>query len=99
MSILTTEPEMLQSAATKLQALGSSMICRNAAAAAATMNVVPPAADEVSVLTAMHLAAHAQAFQVVYARAVAIHEAFVATLAACGDSYTAVEATNKVGLA
>lgn len=99
MSILTTEPEMLQSAATKLQTLGSSMISRNAAAAAATINVIPPAGDEVSALTAMHFAAHAKAFQAVYTRAIAIHEAFVATLAACGDSYTVVEATNRVGLA
>ncbi|WP_084293726.1 PE family protein [Mycobacterium gastri] len=57
-----------QSAATKRQALGSSMMSRNAAAAASTMNVIPPAADGVSALTAMHFAAHAKAFQAVYTR-------------------------------
>ncbi|WP_425294275.1 PE family protein [Mycobacterium attenuatum] len=99
MSILTTEPEMLGAAAANLRDLGSTMLSRNAAAAAATMNVTPPAADEVSMLTAMHFAAHAAAFQQVFSDAMKIHEAFVSAMAACADLYKEGERTNMVGLA
>jgi hypothetical protein len=66
----------------------------NAAAAAPTTGVLPPAADEVSALTAAQFAAHAQMYQDFSAQAAAIHEQFVATLATSAGSYLATEAAN-----
>lgn len=53
-----------------------------------------PAADEVSALTAAHFAAHAAMYQSVSARAAAIHDQFVATLASSASSYAATEVAN-----
>ena len=74
MSFVTTQPEMLASAAGALQGIGSAMAAGNTAAAAPTTGVVPAAADEVSALTAAQFAAHAQMYQAISAQATAIHE-------------------------
>jgi hypothetical protein len=94
MSFVTTQPELLESAAISLQGIGSAMTAGNAAAAAPTNGVVPAAADEVSALTAAQFAAHAQMYQAVSAQAAAIHEMFVNTLGVSGGSYAATEAAN-----
>lgn len=94
MSFVTTQPEALSAAATSLQGIGSTMSAQNAAAAAPTTGVVPPAADAVSALTAAQFAAHAQMYQAISAQATAIHEQFVATLGASANSYLATEAAN-----
>jgi hypothetical protein len=94
MSFVTTQPELLGSAAASLQGIGSAMTAGSAAAAGPTTGVVPAAADEVSALTAAQFAAHAQMYQAVSAQAAAIHELFVNTLATSGGSYAATEAAN-----
>ena len=94
MSFVTTQPEMLASAAGDLQGIGSAMAAGNTAAAAPTTGVVPAAADEVSALTAAQFAAHAQMYQAVSAQAAAIHEMFVNTLGTSAGSYAATEAAN-----
>jgi hypothetical protein len=94
MSFVTTQPEMLATAAGNLQGIGSEMTAGNAAAAAPTTGVVPAAADEVSALTAAQFAAHAELYQAVSAQAAAIHEMFVNTLGASAGSYAATEAAN-----
>ena len=94
MSFVTTQPEALNSAATVLGGIGSSLNAQNAAVAAPTTGVVPAAADEVSALTAAQFAAHAQLYQAVAAQAAAIHEQFVNTLATSSASYAATEAAN-----
>jgi PE family len=94
MSFVTTQPEALNSAATSLGGIGSSLNAQNAAVAAPTTGVVPAAADEVSALTAAQFAAHAQLYQAVAAQAAAIHEQFVNTLATSSASYAATEAAN-----
>ena len=48
MSFLTTQPELLVSAAGDLQAIGGAVAAENAAAAAPTTGFVHAAADEVS---------------------------------------------------
>lgn len=63
MSFVTTQPELLASAAGNLQGIGSVMTAGNTAAAAPTTGVVPAAADEVSALTAAHFAAHGVLYQ------------------------------------
>ncbi|KAA1248698.1 PE family protein [Mycobacterium simiae] len=99
MSILATEPQKMLSAALSLQSLGVTMSARNAIAAASTMEVLPPAADEVSALTAMQFVAHATGYQAVFNQAIDIHEKLVSMLAACAESYATGEAINKADLA
>jgi hypothetical protein len=94
MSFVTTQPEMLASAAGDLQSIGSAMAAGNMAAAEPTTGVVPAAADEVSALTAAQFAAHAQMYQAIGAQATAINEQFVNTLGTSAGSYAATEAAN-----
>jgi hypothetical protein len=94
MSFVTTEPEVLTASAGSLAGIGSTMSAENAAAAAPTTGVVPAAADEVSALTALQFAGHAATYQAVAAQAAAIHEQFVAVLAASAGSYAVTEAAN-----
>jgi hypothetical protein len=94
MSFVTTQPELLATAAGNLQGIGSTMAAGNAAAAAPTTGVVPAAADEVSALTAAQFAAHAEMYQAVSAQAAAINEMFVNTLGVSAGSYAATEAAN-----
>ncbi|OBK50839.1 PE family protein [Mycobacterium sp. 1081908.1] len=94
MSFVTAYPEKLASAAANLQSIGAALNAGNGAVAAQTVGVVPAAADEVSALTAAHFAAHAQRFQALSAQAAAIHQLFVATLAAGAASYATTEAAN-----
>jgi hypothetical protein len=96
MSFVTTLPQMLTVAAGDLQAIGSALSARDAAAAGPTTGVVPAAADEVSALTAAQFAAHAQLYQAVSAQAAAVHDLFVTNLAASADSYAATEAANTI---
>ncbi len=96
MSFVTTQPEVLAAAAGNLQAIGSAMAAQNAAAAAPTTGVIPAAGDEVSALTAMQFAAHAQMYQAVSAQAAAIHEMFINTLGTSAESYAATEAANAI---
>jgi hypothetical protein len=93
---VTTQPEALAYAAGHLQTIGSTVTAENAAAAAPTTGVVPAAADEVSALMAAQFTAHAQMYQTISAQAAAIHEGFVSTLAASGNSYAAAEAANAI---
>lgn len=94
MSFVTTQPELLGTAAGTLQGIGSAMTAGNSAAAAPTTGVIPAAADEVSALTAAQFATHAQMYQAVSAQAAAIHEMFVNTLNVSAGSYAATEAAN-----
>jgi tRNA G26 N,N-dimethylase Trm1 len=96
MTFVTTQPEMLTSAAGQLQGVGTAIAAQNAAIAAPTTGVVPAAADEVSALTAAQFAAHAQTYQAVSAQAAAMHEMFVRILSASAGSYATTEAANAV---
>jgi PE family len=96
MSFVTTQPELLASAANQLHGIGAVMTDLNAAAAVPTMAVVPPAADEVSALTATQFGAYAAMYQAVGVQAAAVHEMFVRTLGASASSYAATEAANAI---
>jgi PE family len=96
MTFVTTQPDMLTSAAGQLQGVGTAIAAQNAAIAAPTTGVVPAAADEVSALTAAQFAAHAQTYQTVSAQAAAMHEMFVRILSASAGSYATTEAANAV---
>ncbi|MGB6206000.1 PE family protein [Mycobacterium sp.] len=96
MSFVTTQPEALTGAAANLAGIGTTMSAQSAAAAAPTTGVVPAAADEVSALTAMQFAVHAQMYQAISAQAEAIHQQFVSTLGTSATSYAVTEAANAI---
>jgi hypothetical protein len=96
MSFVSIVPETLSTAADNLQSVGLRLQTQNSAAVAPTTGLIPPAADEVSALTAMQFTAHAHAYQAVSAQAAAIHQMFVTMLAAGADSYATTEAANAV---
>ena len=96
MSFVDIVPEMLSAAAGNLQTIGSAVSARNAAALAPTTGLIPAAADEVSALTAMQFATHAQMYQTVSAQAIAMHQMFVTILAASAHSNATTEAANAV---
>lgn len=96
MSFVTTQPELLTTAAGNLEGIGSTLSASTAAAAAPTTRVFPAAADVVSALTAAQFASHAVMFQAVSAQAAAVHDLFVATLRTSAASYAATEAANAV---
>jgi PE family len=96
MSFVSIVPEMLSAAADNLQSVGSAVSAENAAAEGPTTGLIPAAADQVSALTAMQFAAHAQMYQAVSSQAAAIHQMFVTILAASAGSYATTEAANAV---
>lgn len=96
MSFVTTQPELVASAANELAGIGAAMAAQNAAAASPTTSLIPAAADEISALTAMQFVAHAALYQEVSQEATAIHESFVATLGLSATSYLTTEAANAV---
>lgn len=98
MSFVTAQPELLTEAAGDLDGFSSALAAASAGAAAPTAGVVPAAADEVSALTAVQFAAHAQLYQVVSAQAKAVHDLLVATLGTSAGSYAATEAATAVAL-
>jgi hypothetical protein len=96
MSFVTTQPDLLASAANQLQGVSSEFQAQNAAAAVPTTAVMPAAADEVSALTAAQFVSHAELYQAIGAQAAAIHDAFVNVLATSAFSYAATEAANAI---
>jgi hypothetical protein len=99
MSFVTVSSEQLSAAADNLQSITAALSAGNAAAAGPTTAVVPAAADEVSAFIAARFAVHAQRYQELSARAVAIHESLAATLAAGAGSYATTEAANAAASA
>ncbi|MHA7651826.1 PE family protein [Mycobacterium sp. ML4] len=95
-SFVTSQPELLTSAAGNLESIGTAMIASNTAAAAPITSVVPAAADEVSALTAAQFAAHGALYQAISAQAAAFHQLFVSTLTSSAGCYAATEAANAV---
>src|SRR3954467_1653885 len=96
MSFVVTQPETLAAAAGNLAGIGSAVSAQSAAAFAPTTGVTPAAADEISALTAARFVAHAQMFAAMSSQASAIHDMFVATLAAGADSYADTETANAI---
>ncbi|ORV85866.1 PE family protein [Mycobacterium interjectum] len=96
MSFVNAYPAALAAAAGNLQSVGAALNAGTDAAAAPTTEVVPAAADEVSLLTAAQFAAHGARFQELSARAARIQAALAATLATNAASYAATEAANAV---
>jgi len=98
MSYLVAAPDMLATAATELQGIGSALTAATAAAAAPTTAVAAAGADEVSTAVAALFSARAQAQQALARQAAAFHAELVQTLTAAVDAYAGAEAANAAPL-
>ncbi len=94
MSYLVAVPEMLASAATDVEDIGSSLSAATAAAAAPTTAVAAAGADEVSSAIATLFSSHAQAHQALSAEAAVFHTQFVQALTGAANAYAEAEAAN-----
>src|ERR1700753_723951 len=95
MSYVTTHPEALDFAATRLEGIGTALAAQTAAPAASTASVTPAAADEVSALQATQFSAYGNLYQQVSQQATAVHQAFVQMLETSAGSYGDTEAANS----
>jgi hypothetical protein len=95
---VTALPAGLESAASGLTSLGTEVTAGNAAGAAPTLGVVPPAAEPASVLLAAAFGTHAGVYQVTQSIGSVIHAMFVATMGASAASYAGTEALNTVAM-
>jgi PE family len=95
---VTALPAGLESAASGLASIGTTVAAGNAAGAAPTLGVVPPAAEPASVLLAAAFGTHAGVYQTTQAIGSVIHAMFVATMAASSASYAGTEALNTVAM-
>lgn len=91
---VTALPTSIDAATSSLAAIGTTVAAGNAAGAAATLGVVPPAAEPASALLAAAFGTHAGVYQATQMIGTVIHEMFVATLGASAGSYAAAEALN-----
>ncbi|GFG73807.1 PE family protein [Mycobacterium botniense] len=96
MAFVVTQPETLAGAAGDLARIGSAVATMNEATWAPITGVVPPAADQVSVLTALEFAAYGQLYRMLSVQAEQVLDAFVATLRDSAGSYALTEAANTV---
>jgi hypothetical protein len=94
MSYVIAAPEIMTAAAADLATIGSNLDEAHRAAAAATREVAPAAADEVSVNIAHLFSQYASGFQALAGKAAVFHEQFVHTLTTGASSYTSTEAAS-----
>lgn len=92
--MLTSEPAAMAATAAQMQTLGMTMTASNAAAAAPTIGVLPPAADPISALLALAFSTHGGVYQAAGGIATAVNELAVATMGVSAASYEATEAAN-----
>jgi hypothetical protein len=94
MSFVTVAPNILGQAAGELESIGSALSAANVVAAAQTMGVLAPGADEVSAAITALLGTHAQEYQTLSAKAADFHSQFVNLLNTGTGSYVSTEIAN-----
>jgi len=98
MTFVTTNPEVLQGAASSLAGIGDSMAARNAAAAAPTTGLAPAASDLVSAMTAAQFGQQGAAYQAMAAQATEVHQQLVAALRSGAGAYALAESANAASV-
>ncbi|GAB4667055.1 PE family protein [Mycobacterium avium] len=91
-------PAGIDEAAAGLAGLGSTVAAGNAAGAAPTLGVVPPAPEPASVLLAAAFGTHAGVYQVTQSIGLVVHAMFVSTMGASSADYAATEALNTIAM-
>lgn len=94
MSFVRVTPDVVTSAATDLESIGSALSAANAAAVAPTTGVPPMAADEVSAAVQSVFATYAHGYQTVSAQAAAVHSKIVRLMNSSAVAYAEAELTN-----
>lgn len=94
MSLVSVAPDVLTTAATEMEAIGSSLDAAHSAAARTTLDVAPAAADEVSASIAHLFSGHAQEYRAAAAQAAAYQDRFVDNLKTSGFAYASAESFN-----
>lgn len=92
MSFAIAAPELIATAAQQLAGIGAAITSAGAAAAGATTELLPAAADEVSELIAAVFGGHANGYRQNSAQAAAFHDNFVRAVDAGAASYAGAEA-------
>ncbi|SOJ57047.1 hypothetical protein MSIMFB_04525 [Mycobacterium simulans] len=91
-------PAGIDEAVSGLSGLGSAVAAGNAAGAAPTLGVVPPAPEPASVLLAAAFGTHAGVYQVTQAIGSVVHAMFVSTMGISSADYAASEALNAIAM-
>ncbi|WIM90082.1 PE domain-containing protein [Candidatus Mycobacterium wuenschmannii] len=99
MAFVNTQPAAISAAATQLEAIFSSFAAESAGAAASTTDVLPAAADEVSILQAAAFSTYGTLYQSVSEQAQAIQQQFNQLLGQTSGSYQETESANQAGAA
>ena len=94
MTFVIAAPELVTSAASELDLIGSKLGAANAVAVAPTTGLLPAAADEVSAAIASVFTSHAQDFQSLSARATTLYQQFVHAINGAGNAYAVAEVGN-----
>jgi hypothetical protein len=94
MSFLNAHTELMTELANTMQIIGSEMQSQDLRAQGPTAGVIPAAADEVSLLTALQFATHAAMYQAAAAKGAAVHAMIVDALRTAAGSYAATESAN-----
>jgi hypothetical protein len=98
MTFVITDPDAMATAADELQGIGAELESTNAAAAAPTTGVLPPATDSVSARAAAMLEAQAAQYQALSAQAELFHNQFVQTLITAKNAYAETELSNAAAV-
>jgi hypothetical protein len=91
MTTLTTQPELIASAAANVDEIRSAISAAHSAAAGQTTGLLAAAGDEVSVATASLFNTYGAECQAVLRQASAFHQQFAQALASAGIAYTEAE--------
>lgn len=94
MSFVNVAPDGLSAAAKSLKSVGAALNSANKTAAASTVGVTAPAADQVSAAVIAVFGKHASEFQMLGAQTVAFHEQFVGALNRGASAYQQAEVAN-----
>jgi hypothetical protein len=94
MTYLTTQPQIMATAAADVEGIGSAISAARTAAAGPTSALLAPAADEVSAAITKLFGAYGNEYQAVLRQVAAFHSKFTRALAAAGNAYANAESAN-----
>ncbi len=98
MSYVSTQPDVMVTAAARVAAIGTTISEATATAAGHTTGVVAAAADEVSAAITRVFNAYADQWQATLGRAASLHSGFAQALAAAGGAYAGAESASVAAL-
>ena len=98
MAYLTTQPQIMATAAADVEEVGSAISAARAAAGSRITALLAPAADEVSAAVTKLFGAYGDAYQAVLKQAAAFHGEFTRALAAAGNAYANAERANAAAI-